>query len=152
VLEVFRSRRGSRVAVVSENDALLAAVRQEAARFGVRCYELFRVEDLDMWKRQQGDALAADLVVSRLEAEKGFEFDTVVACDLSEGVVPRPGTPPEEYWREAAVVYAALTRARDELVMTYVGEPSVFVKVMAGHVAMHDGLTEGMLSQMLKGA
>jgi superfamily I DNA/RNA helicase len=83
---------------------------------------------------------------------KGFEFDTVIACDLSEGVVPRPGTPPEEYWREAAVVYAALTRARDELVMTYVGEPSVFVKAMAGHVAMHETIDERRLSQVLEGA
>jgi superfamily I DNA/RNA helicase len=152
VLEVVRKRRGNRVAVVSENDTLLGEVRREAARLGLRCYELFRVEDLDRWRKQEGDALAADLVVSRLEAVKGFEFDTVIACDLSEGVVPRPGTPPEEYWREAAVVYAALTRARDELVMTYVGEPSIFVKAMGGHVAMHDGVTEGMLSQVLAGA
>jgi superfamily I DNA/RNA helicase len=75
----------------------------------------------------------------------------VIACDLSEGMVPRPGTPPEEYWREAAVVYAALTRARDELVMTYVGEPSIFVKAMAGHVAMHEGIDERRLSQVLEG-
>jgi hypothetical protein len=152
VLEVVRHRRGSRVAVVSENDALLAAVRREAGRLGLRCYELFRVEDIDLWKKQQGDALTADLVVSRLEAVKGFEFDTVVACDLSNGVVPRPGTPPEEYWREAAVVYRALTRARDELVMIYVGEPALFVKVMAGYVARHDGMTEGKLSQLLGSA
>lgn len=113
---------------------------------------MFRVEDLDLWRRQQGDALAADLVVSRLEAVKGFEFDTVIACDLSEGVVPRPGTPPEEYWREAAVVYSALTRARDELVLTFVGEPSIFVKAMAGHVAMHEGIDEGRLMQVLERA
>lgn len=151
VLEIVGSRRGCRVAVVSENDALLATIRRETGRLGLRCHELFRVEDLDLW-RQQGDALAADLVVSRLEAVKGFEFDTVIACDLSEGVVPRAGTPPEEYWREAAVVYAALTRARDELVLTYVGEPSVFVKVMAGHVAMHETVDERRLSEVLDGA
>jgi hypothetical protein len=151
VFEIVRHRRGSRVAVVSENDTLLAAVRREAGRLGLRCYELFRVEDLDLWK-QQGDALAADLVVSRLDAVKGFEFDTVVACDLSEGVVPRPGTPPEEYWREAAVVYSALTRARDELLMTYVGEPSVFVKEMAGQVAMHDSIAEEKLTKLLGSA
>jgi superfamily I DNA/RNA helicase len=151
VLEVVRNRRGTRMAVVSENDALLAAVRREAGRLGLHCYELFRVEDLDRWKKQEGDALAADLVVSRLEAVKGFEFDTVVACDLSEGVIPRPGTPPEEYWREAAVVYSALTRARDELVMTYVDEPSVFVKVMACHIAMHQAIDERRLWQVLEG-
>jgi superfamily I DNA/RNA helicase len=140
------------VAVVSENDDLLKEVCREAARLGLRCYELFRVEDLDKWKRQQDTALSAALVVSRLEAVKGFEFDTVVACDLSEDVIPPPGTPPEEYWREAAVVYCALTRARDELVMTYVGEPSVFIRVMAGHVAMHEGIDERGLSQFLEGA
>jgi superfamily I DNA/RNA helicase len=118
----------------------------------MRCFELFRVEDLDLWKRQQDNALSAPLVVSRLEAVKGFEFDTVIACDLSEGVVPRPGTPPAEYWREGAVVYSALTRGRDELVMTYVGEASVFIKVMAGHVAMHEGIDERGLSQFLEGA
>ena len=53
-------------------------------------YEIFRNEDLDRWRRQ-GDLMAAAVVVSRLEAVKGFEFDTVVLCDLSAGVVPRPG-------------------------------------------------------------
>ena len=129
----------------------MAAVREEARWLGFRCYELFRVADLDLWKQQQGDALAADLVVSGLEAVKGFEFDTVIACYLSEGVIPRPGTPPEEYWREAAVVNSALNRARDELVITFVGEPSIFVKVMAGHVAMYKVVDERKLSQVLEG-
>lgn len=148
VLDLVRQRSGQRVAVVSENEKLLAAVRTGAERHGVRCHDLFRVEDLDLWRQQHG-SLVAGLVLSRLEAVKGFEFDTVVVCDLSDGVVPRPGTPPEEYWREAAVVYAALTRARDELIMTYVKKPSAFLDAMAEGVEWHDGAVGEQLAQVL---
>jgi superfamily I DNA/RNA helicase len=130
ILAAIEQRAGCRVAVVSENEQLLAWVRAAATRKGYKCHELFRNEDLDRWRRQEGDALATSVVLSRLEAVKGFEFDAVVACDLSEGVTPRPGTPPEELWREAATVYCALTRARDELIITYSGSPSVFLECM----------------------
>ena len=130
VLSIIGQRPASRVAVVSENEALLREVRRAAGAKGFRCFELFRNEDLDRWRVQEGDALSAAVVVSRLEAVKGFEFDTVLACDLSEGVTPRPGTPAEEVWREAAVVYSALTRARDELIITYCGRPSPFLTLM----------------------
>ncbi len=63
-------------------------------------------------------------------------------------MTPPVGTPDEEYWREAAFVYTALTRARDELILTYVDEPSLFLKVMSDHLAapgegigkLHDAL------------
>jgi superfamily I DNA/RNA helicase len=79
--------------------------------------------------------LESDLVLARMEAVKGFEFDTVIVADLSERLIPHAGTPQEEYWREAAVVYTALTRARDELILTYVDESSLFLKVMSDHLA-----------------
>jgi hypothetical protein len=148
VLEVVKLRRGGRTAVVSENDQLLREIRREAVSLGFRCHELLRNEDLDLW-RDQGDSLAADLVVSRLEAVKGFEFDTVIACDLSQGVIPRQGTPEEEHGREAAVLYAALTRARDELIITYVGEPSRFLKAMLPDVDLHGAIDESALLQVL---
>ena len=47
----------------------------------------------------------------------------VIACDFSDRMLLRHETPEEEPWREAAVLYAALSRARDQLVMTYVGNP-----------------------------
>lgn len=150
VIGLVARRAACRVAVVSENENLLGRVRAEAARRGMRCYDLFRTEDLDRW-RDQGDSLDARLVVSRLEAVKGFEFDTVVACDLSDGVLPRPGTPPEQYWREAAVTYAALTRARDELVVTYVGQPSLFLKVMSADMQFHEAAGRAVLERSLEG-
>ena len=148
IVDLIHRRRNSRVAVVSENDRLLMEVRRKAAGRGYRCYELFRNEDLDLWK-QQGDPLSAAVVVSRMEAVKGFEFDTVIVCDLSDGVVPRRGTPRDEYWREAAVVYCALTRARDELVITYVGQPSVFLHVMEPEIEMHAGPDEHRFKELL---
>ncbi len=132
---------------MSENDDLLAAVRKGANCLGMRCHERFRIEDLDLSRKQKVASVEADLVVSRLEAVKGFEFDTVIACDLSDGVVPRPGTPPEEHWRAAAGVYATLTRARNELILTYVGRPSIFLNPMVDHVERHDGLVGEQLGQ-----
>jgi len=50
VMDIVGHCAGRRVAVVSENDGFLARVRAEAGRRGVRCYELYRVEDLDLWR------------------------------------------------------------------------------------------------------
>ena len=58
----------------------------------------------------------------------------MILCDLSATVVPRRGTPQQEYWREAAVVDSAMTRARDELVLTYAGGPSVFLEAIADEI------------------
>lgn len=150
VMDIVSHCAGRRVAVVSENNDFLARVRAEAGRRGVRCYQLYRVEDLDLWREQEGGSLRTGLVVSRLEAVKGFEFDVVVACDLSDGVVPRPGTPDEEHWREAATLYAALTRARDQLVVTYVGRRSPFLSAMTGHIDFLDGsVTERLRSALV---
>lgn len=134
---------------VSENEGILDAVRREAERTGVHCHELFRIADVDLWREQQGGGLEAGLVLSRLEAVKGFEFDTVIVCDLSAGVMPRPDTPPEEHWRDAAVVYSALTRARDELILTYVGKPSEFLDAIADHVETHDGAVTEQLALVM---
>ena len=65
--------------------------------------------------------------------------DTMIGPDvtLSAGMVPRPGIAPEELWREAATVYAALTRAREELVITYTGAPSPFLNLLLADVDWH---------------
>jgi superfamily I DNA/RNA helicase len=148
ILEIVRRRGGGRTAVVSENDRFLADIWGEAGRIGFQCHELLRNEDLDLW-REQGNPLAADLVVSRLEAVKGFEFDTVIACDLSQGVIPRKGTLEDEHWRQAAILYTALTRARDDLILTFVEEPSRFLKAMMPDIDLHEGIDERKVLQVL---
>jgi len=142
IVEIAQIRTDCRVAIVSENEGLLEAVDQQAKRDGQSAYVLLRNEDLDRWLDQQENPFSAHLVLARLEAVKGYEFDTVIVCDLSDGVVPSPGTPQEEYWRHGAIVYSALTRARDELIITYVGRPSVFLDGMASEVDSHEAIDD----------
>jgi superfamily I DNA/RNA helicase len=56
---------------------------------------------------------------------KGLEFETVVLPSVSEGVVPSVTLDdPDTYFRKGAELYVAMARARDRLVISYVGEPS----------------------------
>ena len=98
----------------------------EAAGRGLGCYGLFHAEDLDLWLRHQDGPVSAGAVVSRLESVKGFEFDTVVVCDFAEG-----GRRPSHRATSSGVrprSRTAMTRARDELVLTNVSPPSVFLR------------------------
>lgn len=151
IFKLLQHRREQRVAVVSENEILLKQIGKMASQNGIGCYELFRNDDLDRWEEQQADSLSSDVTLSRLEAVKGLEFDTVIAADLSRGVVPRVGTPQEEKWREAAIVYAALTRARDELIITHTGLPSEFVEMMKEHVIFECENNKPLMEKLLFG-
>src|SRR5262249_7948744 len=91
---------------------------------------------------QANDPLAARLVISKTEAVKGFEFDTVIIGDLSARIVPSPQGPRRERWREAAVGYAALTPAREEVIITNVDTPSMFLDAVANAVDWIDATDE----------
>lgn len=71
-----------------------------------------------------------------LEHVKGFEFEKVFILDLSDSVLPSSGLPWEERWRDAFQLYVAMTRARDELVMTYVYNRTILLG------PLHDTVTE----------
>ena len=66
--------------------------------------------------------------LSALETVKGFEFALVILSECNADVIPNPALPDEEHWRDARRLYVAMTRARDELVMTHTGEPSRFLE------------------------
>ncbi|MDP2603197.1 MAG: 3'-5' exonuclease [Deltaproteobacteria bacterium] len=66
--------------------------------------------------------------LSALETVKGFEFSLVILSECNANVIPNPALPNEEHWRDARRLYVAMTRARDELVMTHTGEPSRFLQ------------------------
>ena len=61
---------------------------------------------------------------------KGLEFTHVALLDVGDSVIPRrvQGVPEAEVedamQRERALLYVASTRARDELLVSVVGEPS----------------------------
>ena len=71
-------------------------------------------------------------VVMTMHTAKGMEFSRVVLFDISEGSVPLPAafyeTAPEDLadamLRERSLLYVAASRARDELVVTWKGNPS----------------------------
>ena len=61
--------------------------------------------------------------LSGLETVKGFEFGRVFIIGIDEQF-PAPYLPKEEAWRDVRRLYVALTRARDEVVLTYKGQKS----------------------------
>lgn len=71
-------------------------------------------------------------VVMTMHTAKGMEFSRVVLFDISQGSVPLPAafyeTAPEDLadamLRERSLLYVAASRARDELVVTWKGNPS----------------------------
>jgi hypothetical protein len=64
------------------------------------------------------------LVFSDLEQMKGYEFNVVVILNCRQGVLPPEGSPPDEYFRHGCRLYVAMTRARDELYLSYSGIPT----------------------------
>lgn len=61
--------------------------------------------------------------LSGLETVKGFEFSRVFIVGIGDQF-PAPYLPEEEAWRDVRRLYVALTRARDEVVLTYTNNKS----------------------------
>jgi len=72
--------------------------------------------------RGERDPLHEGLVVSDLEQMKGYEFNLVAIVNCRKGSLPPEGTPAEESFRHGCRLYVAMTRARDELYLSYSGE------------------------------
>jgi superfamily I DNA/RNA helicase len=67
------------------------------------------------------------LVLSDLEQTKGYEFNLSVIVNCSKHVIPPEDAPKEEAFRHGSRLYVAMTRARDELYISYHREPSVWL-------------------------
>jgi len=68
------------------------------------------------------------IFLSDLEQTKGFEFDHMIIVSCSEKTLPNPNLPPEEAFRDLSRFYVAMTRARKNLIISYSGKMSKFVK------------------------
>ncbi|KKJ78007.1 hypothetical protein WH95_06275 [Kiloniella litopenaei] len=64
------------------------------------------------------------LVLSDLEQTKGYEFNLMIILNCCDKVLPPTNMPEEESFREGCKLYVAMTRARDELYLSFHGEPS----------------------------
>jgi hypothetical protein len=149
VVDLVLTLGDDRVAVVSEDSHLTSSVCEVLRRRGVTPFELIRNDDIDCWRKQQGNPLSAKCVVGHTEAVKGFEFDAVIVADLSDGVMPGRQIPKQEWWRSAAILYSALTRARDHLFITFVDMPSVFLETMRPFVDLQTEPDGERLAQLL---
>lgn len=57
--------------------------------------------------------------ISTIESAKGHEFGAVFVMGLVERVLPHADVGEEEMHREASRLYVAMTRARENLYLTY---------------------------------
>ena len=126
VTNLQRNCPDERIAITSENAELLGELRGR-----LEWPMLLRNEDVPSQCDSTQDHRHA---LARMNAVKGFEFDSVIVADLSASAMPVPTRPSEEIWRDAALVYTAMTRARTRLYITYVDKPSCFLEVMRDFV------------------
>ena len=75
--------------------------------------------------------------ISTIESSKGHEFHTVFIAGLVDGVIPPRGTEEEEVSREAARLYVAMTRARDDLHLSYSPTRDFPASRFLMHIANH---------------
>ena len=74
------------------------------------------------------DPLSEPLVISDLEQAKGYEFDTVVIVNCEKGVLPADGIPEDEVYRSACQFYVSMTRAKNDLYLSYHKNPSQWLE------------------------
>jgi DNA helicase-2/ATP-dependent DNA helicase PcrA len=64
--------------------------------------------------------LDSEISVATIHASKGLEFDHVAICGAGSGQMPHPKSiEPEAYEEERRLMYVAVTRARQRLLITY---------------------------------
>jgi superfamily I DNA/RNA helicase len=91
-----------------------------------------------LWAELREDAAVESerIKISTIESAKGHEFVTVFIAGLVEGVLPQRNIAVEDFSREAARLYVAMTRARDSLYLSYSSnhndKPSPFLASLQG--------------------
>jgi hypothetical protein len=104
----------------------------------------FTARDVDAFARKCGvdslnglyDPLESPLVFSDLEQTKGYEFDTLIVVNCRQGVLPAFGAPEEEAFRQGCKLYVAMTRARKELILSFSGEASQWLRAVSDTIAV----------------
>ncbi|PZU16062.1 MAG: hypothetical protein DI591_08840 [Citromicrobium sp.] len=82
------------------------------------------------------DPAESDLVFSDLEQTKGYEFDTLLVVNCSEGAIPARGAPEEEAFRQGCKLYVAMTRARKELILSFNGAASPWLAAVSDTIGV----------------
>lgn len=120
---------GSIAVLVPDYDSLTSLEDISKTKINVEFRCLLGNEQFESWQSFQ-KTNQARYVIGIYEDAKGFEFDTVFLLKLSKNKFPRPNIPKGEIYREAAIFYSAMTRARTNLFITYTIYPSIFIQDM----------------------
>ncbi len=92
------------------------------------------------------------LVFSDLEQTKGYEFDVLIVVNCCEHVLPARDAPLEEGFRDICKLYVAMTRAKRELVLSFHGAASKWLKAVSGTISMdHWQKYENLDGNLLQG-
>lgn len=83
--------------------------------------------------RPDKDFSEADVYLSDLEQSKGFEFDTVFILNCRSGLLPDDRIPDDEQYRDLARFYVTMTRAKKNLIVSWSGEASPYLKNVGKH-------------------
>ena len=91
-------------------------------------------------KRCGGKRYTSDAVtLMTMHGAKGLEFPTVFLCGLQEGIVPLEYKGREtDREEERRLLYVAMTRAREELILTFSGEMSSLVRQIPADILMRE--------------
>lgn len=117
------------VGVFARTNKLVERIAQALADAGLETHRL----------KDDGDASRAGIQLGTMHRAKGLEFKAVLAVSCSGGVIPNPrtlssyGDPvdrEEAEDRERRLLYVVMTRARDELVVSWVGRPSPLLETV----------------------
>ncbi|MEZ2144789.1 3'-5' exonuclease [Bradyrhizobium sp. DN5] len=111
----------------------------DAAKSACVAFAGFSARDIAMFAEKYGvDSLdgtyspaVAPIVFCDLEQTKGYEFDTLIIVQCSEGVLPPRDAPKEEEFRTSCKLYVAMTRAKKELILSFHGALSAWIKAVS---------------------
>jgi len=71
-------------------------------------------------KSTEKDHLDSELTVATIHASKGLEYDCIILCGAGSAQMPHPRSiDPESMEEERRLMYVAVTRARNRLLITY---------------------------------
>jgi superfamily I DNA/RNA helicase len=122
-----QNSRPETFAILTRSNAQATNVKNQLAERGVSVTE-----------SHTGETVGNNPLVLTMHKSKGLEFARVVLFDVSKGAIPPTwvlegvaAEELEEVWlRERSLLYVAASRARDELVVSWSGEPSELLQAM----------------------
>lgn len=115
------------IAIFARKAELVENIQNALVSQGIQCKQLTRDTDI---------AVTDSVYVGTMHRAKGLEFKEVFVADVSSDIVPlqfamKQSKDPQDFkeaiLREKQLLYVSITRARDEVFITWTGSPSEFL-------------------------